>query len=145
MTVYFVWDKTPRSYNCNNRQKYKDKLKEAFSHIQCLYPFLPLSQALYSKIVYIHSSHSKIDVDNMSKPFIDAFNNIIYSDDAIINHRACSKIRLQDLSSYEVRLDLLPEPVAKKLDDLISNRKKDIVYFEVGLFSSDMVSIGGEK
>ncbi len=143
-TVYFVSDQEPRSIQADSRhrQAYMARLQREFSEISSLYPFLPLEQELYSKLIYIHFSKTNIDVDNMSKPFVDAFKEIIYSDDALINHRVCSKIKFMDFFPREIRLDSFPGIVAAKLNDMIIKRSQHILYFEVGLFSSDMIVIG---
>ena len=78
--------------------------------------------------IYIHSKSSDIDVDNMSKPFIDAFKGIIYPDDNIINHRICSKIKFDELELYKLQSDLLPVEIAEKLEKLITNKSPHIIY-----------------
>ncbi len=43
---------------------------------------LPLNGELASRIVYIHKNNRGVlDVDNLSKPFVDAFSGIIYVDE----------------------------------------------------------------
>ncbi len=123
--IYFVSALKPLSIQAERRQGYVKRLQSEFAEIASLYRrSLPLRDALYSKLIYIHFSRTTIDVDNMSKPFIDAFNNVIYSDDAVINHRICSKVRFEDFSSREIRFDLLPDAVARKLGDLITGKSE---------------------
>lgn len=146
-TVYFVSGLRPYSVQASSSrlEKYKIKLQEEFLEFKSVYPTLPLTQDLYSKIIYIHSSGTDLDVDNMSKPFVDAFRGIIYPDDSTINHRVCSKIKFDDFTSCEIRLDVMPVEVSTRLDELISEKSRHILYFEVGAFLQDMVFIGGKK
>ena len=140
-------DQQPLSIQATPKKisRYKQRLKQEFEDCMHLFSDLPIYQKLYSKVIYIHSKSSSIDVDNMSKPFIDTFKGIIYPDDNTINHRICSKISFDDFESYEFQLDLLPIEIFEKLDKLISNKSPHIIYFEVGLFSTEMVFFGGIK
>ena len=142
--ICFVSKYRPVSIQARNTERYKERLQEEFKEFRDIYPDLPLGEPLYSKIVYIHKRKTDIDVDKMSKPFVDAFRGIIYSDDNIINHRICTKIRLEDMAYCEIKLDNLPEKVAEKLDEYLSNGEEHIVYYEIGKFSNNLVSIGDE-
>ena len=128
-----------------NLEKYKKRLKLEFSEYEDIFPGLPLSTSLYSKIIYIHLQPTNADIDNISKPFVDTFKGIIYPDDNIINHRICSKIKFDDFNSYELQIDLLPDKIAKKLDFLLMEKRPHIVYYEIDKFSPDMVFFGGAK
>ena len=86
-----------------------------------------------------------LDVDNLSKPIIDAFSGIIYVDDNSINHRICTKIKLEALDISELDLTCLPDEVMEKIIELFDNGCDDILYFEVGLFDSNMVKFGGKQ
>ena len=83
-------------------------------------------------------------MDNLSKPFIDAFSDIIYSDDNIINHRICSKIALETLSFIELNMSNYPDQIAEKFDEYLGSNSDHILYFEVGEFKNNMVRFGGE-
>lgn len=78
--ICFVADKKPISYNSPKKGKYQAELQNAFKRFQDLYPDLPINgKELSSKVVYIHKDDKGIpDVDNLSKPFIDAFSEVIY-------------------------------------------------------------------
>jgi len=145
MMICFVTGQKPLSMQAELLKNYKKRLVEEFNNYKHLYQEIPTSENIYSKIIYIHADSSNLDVDNMSKPFIDAFKGIMYPDDNIINHRTCSKINMDDYNSYELQVDLLPTAVAEKLDELICNRNSHIVYFEIGLFSANMVFFGGAR
>jgi hypothetical protein len=145
MIVCFVSGQKPLSIQAQGLNSYKQRLVQEFCSFKSIYPNLPINESIYSKVIYIHSDSSYIDVDNMSKPFIDAFKGVIYPDDNIINHRICSKIKFDDFESYEFQLELIPIEIAEKLDYLIANKNPHILYFEIGLFSPNMVFFGGVK
>jgi hypothetical protein len=125
--------------------KYKQGLAEDFEEYVPLFPDLPSGGALYSKVIYIHAKTTTMDVDNMSKPLVDAFIGTIYTDDNIINHRVCSKISFNDLDACELNLSKLPSEVAEKFSELISAKSEHILYYEVGHFTGSMVCIGGAE
>ena len=147
MRVCFVSDQQPLSIQATPKKlnRYKQRMRQEFEDYKHLFSDLPIVQSLYSKVIYIHSKSSSTDVDNLSKPFIDTFKGIVYPDDSIINHRTCSKISFDDFESYEFQLDLLPIEIFEKLDKLITNKSPHIIYFEVGLFTTEMVFFGGVK
>ena len=147
MMVCFVSGQQPISIQAKSFQKYKQRLKKEFEQYKNIFHNMPITENIYSKIIYIHSNSnvSSLDVDNMSKPIVDAFKGTIYLDDNIINHRICSKIKFDDLASYELQSNLLPIEISEKLDELIMNKSPHIIYFEIGLFSPDMVFFGGVR
>jgi len=120
-------------------------LTKEFEAYKCLYSNLPLEEKLYSKIIYIHKKNITTDVDNISKPFVDAFKGIIYQDDILIDHRTCSKIKLEDLGLFELNLSVLPTEISERFSQLLESQNEHIVYYEIGIFSEDMVFIGGGK
>lgn len=140
--ICFVSKYQPLSVQAHKKGDYKKKLQEAFEEFKDIYHELPLCGPLYSKLVYIHKRKTNTDVDNISKPFVDAFKGIIYSDDDIINHRICTKIKLENMTYCEIKFSNLPEKVAEKLDEYLSNEEEHIVYYEIGEFSNNLVSIG---
>ena len=143
MKICFVTNQQPLSTNAKLKDTYQKRLIHEFEPYKKLFCDLPVYGDIYSKIVYIHTKSSGVDIDNISKPLVDAFKGIMYPDDNIINHRICSKINIDDYESYEFQLDLLPTDVFEKLDELISNKSPHIVYFEIGLFSPKMIFFGG--
>jgi Holliday junction resolvase RusA-like endonuclease len=142
--IFFVSNQRPRSINADSVEKFKKRLANEFEAFKDLYDGLPLSGSLYSKIIYIYRGRkTDIDVDNMSKPVVDAFKSVIYSDDDIINHRVCSKIERNALDIDEIEFTQFPSPIAEKLDSSFSNDTEDILFFEVGPFSKNMIKFVG--
>jgi len=140
----FVTNMRPRSIQAEGVQKYKTNLIEEFKNQGISFHGSPFSSALYSKIIYIHLARADIDVDNMSKPLVDAFKGILYVDDIVINHRVCSKISYNDFIEYEMNLTSLPTQVIERFDKYLEEKSEHILYFEIGHFSKSMVYIGGE-
>ena len=140
--VCFVSALKPFSIQSKGYQKYKQRLIEEFELYKSMYPELPLEENIYSKLIYIHSKKTDIDVDNMSKPFVDAFRGIIYPDDNAINHRISSKIMLEDFQTYEISIDRISNEIAEKFNELLENGSEHIVYYEIGKFAKNMIYIG---
>jgi len=146
MLACLITNQAPRSIQSRNLPQYKKYLINEFHHHGYSSSEKPFSFSLYSKVIYIHRSRkAPVDVDNMSKPLVDAFNGIIYSDDNIINHRVCSKISRHDINAYELNLTVLPDAVAEKFDEYLENDSEHILYYEVGTFSESMVFAGAEN
>lgn len=121
------------------------RLVNDFEKFKLIYKNIPVSSSIYSKIIYIHLRKTDIDVDNMSKPFIDAFRNIIYTDDSVIDHRICTKISYEDFETIDIDISSLPDKVLNEFDNLIQNRAEHILYFEVGDFNNSMIKVGEEN
>ena len=145
MLACLVTDLTPLSIQASKLQGYKKRLLKEFQAQRISFSGIPFSFSLYSKVIYIHLRHTSLDVDNMSKPIVDAFNGVLYTDDKIINHRVCSKISFDDLGSYELDLKALPPEILERFDKYLSRGSEHILYYEIGKFNETMVYIGGEK
>lgn len=146
-TIFFITNRCPLSYNSKNRSRYQDILRTDFSNFISQYPSIPLNASLYSKIIYIYKprrNNEILDVDNLSKLIVDAFNNIIYKDDKIIEHRICSKIKRENLDMIKININNLPEKIFEKWEEYIESDCEHILYFEVGEFKNEMVKFGGE-
>ena len=144
--ICFVSSLRPSSVQSDNKKKkrYQENLKKEFEdNFKSLYPHLPINNKLYSKLVYIYFKETDLDVDNMSKPFVDAFSGVIYPDDNVINHRVCTKIKFEDFQTFNLKIDKLPKEVAEKFNEFLENGSEHIVYYEIDIFTEDMVSIGG--
>lgn len=142
--VCFISDVKPISYNnSDKKKKYQAKLQKRFDGYKKLYPYLPLEGELASRIVYIHKSKRGIlDVDNLSKPFVDAFSGIIYKDDEQIRYRECSRISLEEMDCIEVNYAGMEKKAQQELHALISKEADDITYFEIDTFDYEMVKVG---
>lgn len=81
-------------------------------------------------------------MDNLSKPFIDAFSDIIYKDDFLIKYRQCASISSKDCRNIEINYSHMEPKVAEELDRLIRTDARDILYLEIEDFSLRQVRIG---
>ena len=147
MTVYYVTNKKPLSHNKSaSREKYKQSFRDEFnSKYAKLYNGLPIkNDRLQSIIVYIHQlkpGHIP-DVDNLSKPIVDAFSGVIYIDDRQIIKRSAIILELKDFDFITVDATNMPSEI---FDDFITYREKNeenIVLFEVDEISLDTIKIG---
>jgi len=145
MLACFVTDIRPRSSQGGRRgrlESYKQRLAEDFHNQGTIFSEAPFSLPLYSKVIYIHLRDTDLDVDNMSKPIIDAFNGIMYTDDKIIKHMVCSKISFNEFEFYNLNLKGLPAEVIDRFDTYLEEKSEHILYYEIGVFSESMVFIG---
>lgn len=151
MICCFISDIKPLSIQAKGINAYKERLIENFKEYKKIgeknsKQKIPIfnNESIYSKIIYIHSKKTTIDVDNMSKPLVDAFIGTIYSDDSIIDHRISSKILLKDFQTIEISMDNIPDEDAEKLNELLEKGSEHILYFEVSNFSGNMINIRRE-
>ena len=147
-TVYYVSNEHPRSHNKGgSSSKYKEMHSKRFkTRYMHLYPDLPTSESqLKSKIVYIHhnlSYYNIPDVDNISKPIIDAFTGVIYIDDKQIISREANRIELDEFSFVTVDMSDMPIEIATDLNDFITNKENDIILLSVNKIQLSDIKIG---
>ena len=97
MKVYFVTEKRPISYN-NKKQladyekKLKKEFKDKYKRIYITKGIkLPTKKVLATRVCVLHrfAKTQTPDVDNLSKPIVDAFRKVIYKDDSqVISRKA---------------------------------------------------------
>ena len=147
MNIYYVTDKSPLSHNKGGKNaQYKETLKneftEKYSH---LYTGLPIKgKTLQSNIVYIHQKREGCipDVDNLSKPMVDAFSGVIYEDDRQIIRRSANIIALKDFDFVAVDATNMPADIFIAFENYYECKAENIVYFEVGEFDASQIKIG---
>lgn len=143
--VYFVTNSKPASYNSANKTKYEGQLRSEFDdkYSSC-YSGLPTSETnLKARIIYIHRLLSNIpDVDNLSKPIIDAFRSVIYKDDCLFAQRTANIIRYNDFDLTMVDATDLPQPVLDDFVDFVNKKEQHIVFFGVGNMNLSDIKIG---
>lgn len=147
MNIYYVTNKKPLSYNKKDKndqrkQAFRNEFTTTYSH---LYTGLPIRhKTLQSNIVYIHKLQKGCipDVDNLSKPIVDAFNGVIYEDDSQIIRRSASIIALKDFDFIAVDATNMPAEILAAFETYYENKEPNIVYFEVGEFDASQIRIG---
>ena len=112
----FVIDGPPVSSQTNNRKnlrKWRKELKnKAKSHWQKNKP--SVGDSVMVEITYFYEKGPpKIDVDNMSKPILDALEGVVYEDDVQVTDLLCQKRRLEDIR-VEISSDMLLERLTQE-------------------------------
>ncbi|MBS6180984.1 MAG: RusA family crossover junction endodeoxyribonuclease [Erysipelotrichaceae bacterium] len=144
--ITFVSKEKPLSYNSKHKADYQVRLRQQFACYQSDYPQIPVSDELSVKLIYIHKDHQDIpDIDNISKPFIDAFSKVIYHDDSQVRHRECTRIPIEEYENQAVEINLGNMSV-RAAEDLISylddKDVRHIVFCEIRRFDLNQVRIG---
>lgn len=146
--VYYVTNTKPLSHNKGGaRQEYKElhanRFNQRYAH---LYTGLPIEEGkLHSSIFYIHHNLQKgtvPDIDNLSKPIVDAFSGVIYNDDEQVIQREANRLELNDLQFITIDYSGMPYEVAKDLNDFILGQEKHIVLFSINNMELKDIKIG---
>lgn len=89
----FIVTGTPRSiHSRNSRRVWTNTVKDAAA--AAWVDDRPLGTEVNVTIVYFYRDGS-IDVDNLIKPIMDAMNNVIYDDDALVSQVLARKTELR--------------------------------------------------
>lgn len=147
MNIYYVTNKKPLSHNQKGKNdKYKEAFRNEFRLLYAhLYEGLPIkTKTLQSNIVYIHQLRQGCvpDVDNLSKPIVDAFTGVIYEDDKQIIRRSANIIELKDFDFVAVDATNMPVEILDAFENYYENKESNIIYFEVGEFDASQIRIG---
>lgn len=147
--VYYTTDKKLRSYNNrSNKTVFETELKNDFnSNFAHLYSEIPFhTNNLKTVICYLirerklPAGESLPDIDNISKPIIDAFRGIIYDDDDLVVQRLASKINLDTFDVTTIDATDMPLEVFSKLHGFCSDHSKLYVTL-LGVSEIDVNSI----
>lgn len=102
------------------------------------------SSPIYSRIYYFNRVSHRIDVDNFSKPILDALKGFAYADDSVVEFRQSGVIDLlrEDISGFD--LTGMPESV---LEDFIQSiqREDHLIYVEMGYLHKSMFVFGNTE
>lgn len=147
MKVFYVTNIHPRSHNRGGSSDgYKQTLQQDFnSRYSQLYENLPIkNQELQTHVVYIHQLRQGCipDVDNLSKPIVDAFIGIIYEDDNLIIRRTADILKLADFDFMSVDATNMPLQVYQAFENYYLGNERNILFFEVGNFDKSKIKIG---
>lgn len=145
--VYFVTNRKPLSHNkAGKSDAYKRALQNEFNtKYSRLYENIPfVDEKLKTAIVYIHSLRPGVipDVDNLSKPIVDAFTGVIYKDDSLVVKRSATILPLSDFDFIVVDATDIPPKVLKDFDTYCENMEENIVLFSVDKISLSEIKIG---
>lgn len=147
MPIYYVTNKKPLSHNKKgSNEKYKQEFRDEFRDKYAkLYKELPIENGkLQSYIVYIHQltpGHIP-DVDNLSKPIVDAFTGVMYKDDSQIIKRSAIILELKDFDFVTVDATNMPLEIYDDFNTYHENKEQNIILFEVDKVALSMIKIG---
>ena len=148
MAIYYITNKRPPSHNKKGMQEkikkeYGDDFNNRYAY---LYKGLPLTEKhLESLVLYVHHQLQKgtvPDVDNLSKPLVDAFSGIIYNDDSQIIKRTAVILELKDFNFVKVEATNMPYEIYNELSHYYSNKENHIILFKVDNIVLDDIAIG---
>ena len=113
----FVIDGPPVSSQANNRKNLRKWRKELKNKAKSHWPEdeFPVGDSVMVEITYFYEKGPpKIDVDNMSKPILDALEGVVYEDDVQVTDLLCQKRRLEDIR-VEIFSDMLSDMLLERL------------------------------
>ena len=147
MSIFYVTNKKPLSHNRNgSNERYKNEFRDEFNNkYSMLYENLPIEKdKLQSSIVYIHQLRpgNIPDVDNLSKPIVDTFTNIMYKDDSQIIKRTATILELKDFDFITVDATNMPNEIYEDFNTYRENGEKNIILFEVNKMTLSAITIG---
>lgn len=139
MIVAFHLHRRPLSLNAKLSRGYMEQIAELARR---RYSGPPLSQTLYSRIIWFHKSKEpRGDVDNIPKRIHDALKGILFLDDHLITHTMTVRVDASD------GIDLVANPAdpltaAAVLDSVNDPAVADILYIEVGAQTDSRIYMG---
>ena len=146
--IFYAFDEKPLSHNKRGVAAYKNKLVSDFNskfahHYSCL-PF-PIGLDLQTDILYIDgvkSDANRMDIDNLSKPLIDCFTGVIYSDDKQIVRRTATRYKNSSYDLTELDFTDIPQDIYLVVANAFFSNKEHIVVLKVS--EIDLSSFGGK-
>lgn len=147
MKIFYVTNKKPLSHNKKgSNEKYKQEFRDEFNGKYLkLYENLPIeNEKLQSSIVYVHRLRpgNIPDVDNLSKPIVDAFTGVIYRDDSQIIKRSATILELKDLDFVTIDVTNMPFKIAEDFTTYREKQEENIIIFEVDKLVLNTIRIG---
>ena len=143
--VYFVTNSKPASYNAGKKAKYENQLRSEFnSKYACCYSGLPTNEtSLKARVIYLHRLINNVpDVDNISKPIIDAFRTVIYQDDSLIVQRTANILKLDDFDMAMVDATYMPQVIINDFNQFVNHKEQHLLFFGVSSLNLDEIKIG---
>lgn len=115
----FVIDGPPISQQTRRRERLRNWIREVQSEARRHWPSdeLPISSLVMVKITYFYESVS-LDVDNISKPILDALKGWVFADDDQVTDLLCRKRNLRGRFRVEDASGILSERLDRELEFL---------------------------
>ena len=106
----FVIDGPPVSQQTRRAEKRRDWISKVENEAKSHWPEdeLPVVDSIMVKITYFYEENvsPKIDVDNMSKPILDALKGVVFTDDSQVTDLLCRKRKSENIR-VEISSDIL--------------------------------------
>ncbi len=140
MIFSIVLSRTPKSANVvgrfsvNYRKRMADDVNAKYKSAAVV------SDRLYIRIVWFTRKKGGPDVDNITKPIVDAMKGIVYKDDSLISQ--CLSVRIDLEKPYKVSNDNISDDDYQELVDAINLGGEDVLYIEVGNIISQQAVFG---
>lgn len=143
--VFYVDNNKLQSHNDSGKNQYKRHHSERFKNrYKKLYSGIPTKENnLQTQLVYISNRYKSPDVDNLSKPIIDAFSGVIYEDDKQVIKREATLLELKDLEVVTIDFTNMPPKIVEDLDDYITEKEEYILLLTVNNVDYKNITIGG--
>lgn len=138
----FLVKREPRSVNAKSCKKYQAHIRNDFDTGKC--GKTCSGKELYARIYYFHSVRTGIDVDNLSKPILDALQGKAYANDSQVTLRTSARINLSSTNIEVTEFDIknIPDKIVENLLDCF-DKEEHFMYIEVGKFLQEMIIFGG--
>ena len=111
----FVIDGPPVSQQARRRARLREWISKVKNEAESHWPEdeLPVDDSVMVKITYFYEENvsPKIDVDNISKPILDALKGVVFADDSHVTDLLCRKRRLED-----IRVEISSDIFLQQLD-----------------------------
>ncbi len=150
MAVYYVTNKKPKSHNKggsdpNYKAAFQAEFQAKYSNLYVDLN-LPFRKGINLKtnVTYIHKCQKGCvpDIDNLSKPIVDAFTGVIYEDDSMVAVRQAQIIESKDFQFVTVDATEMPQQIFDDLNDYYSNGEEHIVLFGVDTMEISSIVVG---
>ena len=106
----FVIDGAPVSQQARRRARLRDWISKVENEAKSHWPEdeLPVVDSIMVKITYFYEENvsPKIDVDNISKPILDALKGVVFTDDSQVTDLLCRKRKSENIR-VEISSDIL--------------------------------------
>lgn len=138
MKVYTTYNKKPISHNSADtkaKTRYRKDLQNQFvAKYQKLYTGLPIKDTVEIRIAYynrVRYRNQCIDIDNISKPTVDAYKGYIYEDDRQVIQRIAMKYDVAPLEIVDIDCSDMPFEVAREIEVNMKSNCEHMIIFSV--------------
>ena len=128
----------PKSHQSGGKN---DRYKEQLGDTARAHGAKILSGPLYARIVWFQLEQTPGDVDNITKPILDALRGIVYLDDDQIVRRLSEKT-ITSRRSFSMTPSEAPTETAQAMLESLVGTEQHVLYIEVGPMTDLRISFG---